>query len=319
MKIVLEEVERTIGLAFCFRNSEKEIPRALKPWLPHVDYVIAVDGLFKLPYSPKMIDNALQNEALRTIYSTDNSKQILKDICGDKLWYDIIYGTQIQKRQLAFDIAGKLGVDVLIVMDSDEYIHPDYMDFESFYRKIGLVTEYNGTDEDIFWMNAWIPDNKKWSRQFNNVPENIWRRYTRIHYKPSNQKYILNHFTFTHKDTTEEDLVKHYLLRGDGSSQIDNPWAIENPFINYPHLSVDGVRFTTDRDLRTDTANEYGNGWTWQWLEEEKYRTYLVEMKVLNHQDKVTDYKPGTYYFNEHRVLTPYDEELQSKFNSLNL
>jgi len=309
MKIVLQEVERTIAIAFCFRNSEHEIPRALKPWIPHVDHVIAVDGLFKLPYSPKMIENAAKDKAARTIYSTDKSKEVLEYICGDKLFYDTIYATQTEKRQRAFDIAGKLGVDILIIWDSDDYIHPDYQDFDKFYRKLALVTEYN-TDEDLFWMNAWIPDKLKWSRQHNNVPENTWRRYTRIHYKPKNQKYVFNHFSFTDRDTRPEDITKYYLINGTD---------IENPYLKYPHIMIDGVRLTTDRDFRTESQNEYGDSWAFQWMEEEKYRQYLLEMKVNGHADRVKDFKLGTYYYNQHRVLTPYTKEQQELFDSLEL
>jgi hypothetical protein len=312
MKIVTEEIDLDIALAFCFRNSEPEIPRALKPWVDKVDHFIAVDGLFKLPYSPKMIENALTDETLRTVYSTDNSKQLLKDLCGDKLWYETIYATQNEKRQLAMDVAGKMGADVLIVWDTDEYIHPDYADFDKFFRNIAKVVNNNHGQEDLYWMTAWIPDEEKWPRQYNKVADNTWKRYTRIHHIPKNHKYVLNHYTFTHKNVKEEDIIRFALEHGT---------EVENPYLNYPHITVDGVRIAMDRDLRNPVKNEYGNGWTWQLLHEEKYRIWLQEMKVMGHTKVVErdTRKLGTYYFNEHGQMTPYDEELQDKFNKLGL
>lgn len=309
MKIVTQEIDLTVAIAFCFRNSEPEIPRALKPWVPIVDHIIAIDGLFKLPYSPRMIDAATNDEALRTPYSTDNSKQVLKELCGDKLWYETVHVTQNEKRQLAMDVAGKLGCDILIVWDTDEYIHPDYQDFDKFFRRIARVT-YNNTDEDLYWMNAWIPDSTKWAKQYNNVPDNAWKRYTRIHFIPGDHRYVFNHYTFTNKTAKEDDIIRFYLEHGT---------EVENPYLNYPHITIDGVRIAMDRDLRNSVKNEYGMGWTWQLLYEEKYRTYLKEMKILGHEDMAKEFKLGTYYFNEMAVLTPYNEELQSKFNSLGL
>ena len=310
MKIVTQELDLTVAIAYCFRNSEPEIIRSLKPWVPIVDHIIAIDGLFKQPYSPRMIDNALNNEVLRTVVSTDKSKETLEYLCGDKLWYEAVYASQNDKRQLAMDVAGKLGVDVLIVWDSDEYIHPDYRDFDKFFKSIARVVMNNAGLEDMYWMNAWIPDADKWPKQYNNVPDNTWRRYTRIHHLPQNHRYIFNHYTFTGKDTKDDDIIRFYLTNGT---------EVENPYLKYPHLTCDGVRIGMDRDLRDSVKNDYGMGWTWQLLHEEKYRTYLKEMKILGHEDMAKDFKLGTYYFNEMAVLTPYDEELQNKFNSLGL
>ena len=308
MKIVLQEVKRETALAFCFyNNSREELERSLKPWIPHIDHVIAINGRFKLPYSPEML--LAQQKNPQTVYGNPDAQKILLEICGDKLWFETIYGTQTEKRQRAFDVAGKLGVDVLIVWDSDDYIHPDYTDFETFYRKIAVVTEYN-TDEMIYWMNAWIPDEQRWSKQHNHVPSNAWRRYMRIHFKPAKQKYVLNHFTFTNKDTREEDIIKYYLTNGP---------EIENPLMLYPHITIDGVRLTTDRDFRTESQNDYGNSWTWQWLQEEKYRQYIAEFKVMGLGSRATEHKMGTYYYDKHGVLVPYTADQQELHNSLEL
>ena len=56
MKMPVFETEKKICLGVsCNNNSEAELTRALDPWVDHVDYIIAVEGRYRVPYSPAMM------------------------------------------------------------------------------------------------------------------------------------------------------------------------------------------------------------------------------------------------------------------------
>lgn len=260
MHILLTKPKIAIG--YSYLNGEKEHPRALAPWLPHVDYVIAEDGRYKTPLPPKLRRKYTSN------YSTDHSYRVLKKMCKDKLVYEKLYDTQMNKRQRYLDIAGELGCDFLITIDTDDYLHPDYQDWNKFHNQLESIHKY--WDEKIYYMWFWIPDESLWSKQNNEIPSNAWRQYSRIHKNPGTMKYCQTHWTWADKETTEEQ-INHWKWSNPSRDEFkDNPYFIQT------NTTLDGIRFTTDRTLRTKSDLEFGDGWTFQQVHWESFYYKLV-------------------------------------------
>lgn len=284
MKEKNKNIKKKVGLLFSYLNAEKEIPRALDNWYPHIDHIIAIDGRYQTPQSPEMKAKNYPD------YSTDCSEHILKTRYPDKITHERFKGTQMEKRQRCLDIAGELGCDYAIVWDSDEYIHPDYNDWNKFFKQLEL-TEY--WDDQIFKMRCWIPDATTWPKQYNAVPDNYWMRYVRIHKDPGNQRYVLNHYTFTTKDITNDEINEW---------DFKNPTQpglapLENPYCLQANIVLDGIRIATDRRLRTPDQLTYGDGWAWQVLHEENWRHTVIP--AAKHAGFRIPYENDEYYFNE--------------------
>ena len=248
-----------VGLLFSYYNAEKETPRALDPWYPHVDHIIAIDGRYKTPITPEMRSKGL------TDYSTDNSEHLLKTRYHDKITHERFFGTQIEKRQKCFDISADLGCDIVIVWDSDDIIHPDYQDWERFWKQIAYIHEYN-KDEYVFKMYAWIPSREEWTPQHNEVLPNTWVKYDRIHKGVKDLRYAQTHYTWALKTVTDEQINKWRWHK----DHINKP-ELENPYLRQGTALVDGIRISTNRALRTKAQLTFGDGWTWQNMHWEAY------------------------------------------------
>lgn len=278
--------EDKIAIGYSCYQSVKEIDRSLRPWLPHVDYIVAIDGRYKTPESPEMKLMTLPD------YSTDGTEEELKRVCGgnDKLVYERFFGSQMEKRQRYLDIAGELGCEYLIVFDSDDFLHPDHQDWNKFYQQLELTKHWN---DQIFKMLCWIPDTKLWARQHNAVPSEYWMKYSRVHRNPGNQRYVLNHYSFTTKDITDDQINEW-----DCNHTAEPGFApLENPLLLDSNIVLDGVRFTTDRKFRTADQLTFGDGWAWQNLNEENWRHVIIP--TVKRQGVRIPYENEEYYFNE--------------------
>lgn len=251
------------AIGYSYLNGEKEHPRALDPWYPHVDHIIALDGRYKTPLPPNL------RAKYKDSYSTDNSEHLLKTRYGDKVVYEKLHDTQMKKRQRYLDIAGELKVDYLIVWDTDDYVHPDYqMEWGFFERQLERELKY--PENRLYYMWAWIPDETLWPKQHNEIESNIWRQYTRIHKNPGTMRYSLTHWTFADKTAKDIDANLWRWKNRDKSQFEDNPYMI-HPSTN----TIDGIRIATDRTLRAASELEFGNSWTFQQIHYEGFKYNL--------------------------------------------
>lgn len=269
------------AIGYSYFNGEKEHTRALDPWYPQVDYIIALDGRYRTPLPPWVRAKQTSN------YSTDGSEHVLKTCYGDKLIHEKIYDTQIHKRQRYMDIAGELGCDYLIVWDSDDIIHPEYQDFDYFNKRLERELKPEHKHDRNYLMWAWIPDEATWSKQNNEVPSNIWNPYTRIHKNPGTMRYCQSHWTFCDKNVTDHEInlwkwKKENLMKRDWTQ---NPYYIKSP------NTIDGVRITTDRKLRTVSDLEWGESWSFQQIH---YEVFHYELEPLCRHKGITPYTPET-------------------------
>jgi hypothetical protein len=281
----------TKAIAFSYIDAEKEIPRALDPWYPHVDKIIAIDGLYKTPLSPAMKRKNLPH------YSQDNSDHILKTRYPDKIISEKLYGTQMEKRQKCFDIAAEEDIDIVIVWDSDEYIHPEYQDWNMFHKQIAHCLQHH-PNEIILRMYCYIPDEQTWGRQHNdyNGRENFWRTYDRIHIAPGTQRYALSHYTWAPADTPDEKIQKWLF-------DLSNKWSVfpECPYFLWPKgIICDGIRIGMDRKLRTAAQLEHGNDWAWQEIHDEVFRYIMQPFWHSKGQKLIGDL--GEYYYDDQGI-----------------
>jgi glycosyltransferase involved in cell wall biosynthesis len=295
-------MRKAIGYS-CYQ-SEKEIERSLKPWLPHVDYVVAINGRYWTPETPEMKKMNLPN------YSTDNTEEELKRVCGDKLIHEKLFAEQMVKRQRYLDIAGELKCDFLITWDSDDYIHPDYQNWNKFDGQLEAVLKHF-TDDDIFFMWAWIPDEKLWPRQHNaGIKPNSWKRYVRIHKHPGNMKYVKNHFTWCKKDVTDKQINEWNWNADNWYFDDDQKKTVpvsDNPFILSAAINIDGVRFTTDRAYRSPDQLRFGDGWAFQNMH---YETYVYDMlPAVKHKGLKVGLEGYEYFFREDGKRWTYNKD----------
>jgi len=298
--MIKPEIKTAVILSYY--NAEKEIPRWGDDWYDHVDHIIAIDGRYKTPMSPKMRAMNLPN------YSSDYSEHVLKTKYGKKLTHDKVYGTQLEKRQRGLDIAGELGVQMAIVSDSDEYIYPS-PDWDLFAKQLEAVY-YAFPDQRLFQMLAWIPDTGAWSPQYNEVKPNSWVPYTKVHRDPGTMKYVLTHYTWADKSTTLQQIQKHMFediasINGDIRDPNFNKYLLKSTML------LDGIKITTDRTKRTPAMLDLGNSWTWQNMHWEQW-TYVIEAHWHYWGNKTQfDYMKEKfpdldYYFDERAILIPY-------------
>jgi len=236
-----------LGIGYSFFDSAKEIPRALDPIYKHVWKIYGINGrysLFKADHD----------------YSNDGSKElvlsypnaVVEDFCGH----------QHEKRQRYLDLAGEDGCEFLMVLDSDEYLHPDYQNWDMFYRNLERMSR-KYYDMDCFTMRVFL--SKAWEKAHNKVMRGRFRKYVRIHRNPGMQRYALGtHYFFARKTDTEAELIRD-----------------EKPFLqptieHYDKYLIDGIRLQTDSTMRNQNFLDARDGWAYDTIEdEEKYRYFL--------------------------------------------
>jgi len=303
-----------IALGFSYHNNTKEeIQRALDQWYDKVDYIIAIDGRYKYPYSPEMLKRP---DLIPSKFSPVEISDFMDRRYGDKMQFYSMYKSQMEKRQKYLDVAGNyLDCNVVIVADTDEIIHPnpEYNDWERFYKQLYHISQFNGTDTPgVLSMHMYFPDSTKYPKQFNNVPDNSWKDYTRVHINPGLQRYALSHYTFSPKKYTDRDIVNFEM-------DIKNT-RMMNPYMLYPQGFM-CIRLYTDRLERTAPDKEFGNMWAWQMMHDELYRQKLIEAEICGyhklHKEIYRD--EGTYWFNDKGKLVPYTDEEQQLYNSLEI
>jgi hypothetical protein len=314
VKTPLYEKDIKLALGFsCNNNTEQELVRSLDPWVDRVDVIIAIEGRYRIPYSPTMLKSYISPK-----YG-ENTLEILQGHYGeDKIHFLKFYGEQVHKRQRYLDHADTIGCDAVIVFDTDEILMDSAMkgitaEWNRFYKKIGLAVEFSEGEANMLDMWSWIPDEQTWPRHFNNAITNTWKTWHRIYINPGKQKYILNHYTTADKNVTELEVL--------GFATQEENKAKRNPYLIYPMGTAEGVRFTTDRKLRTKDANNYDSTWSWQLIHEEIYRAYLWELKA-NKMDEVYEKQyrePYTYWFDSNGRPVMYTNEEQERFQELEL
>ena len=150
-----------IGIGFCYYQDVESIKRGIPTFVNDVDYIFAIDGKFSLRNGPE--------------YSTDGSTEFLQQF--KNVIIEKFIGMEHDKRQRYIDLAVKHKVDVLIIIDSDEYV--SNADWKLFRENLEKILD---SDQNIHGVNFFTD---------NNITQ-----YPRIWIRPHQIKYWNAHCLF---------------------------------------------------------------------------------------------------------------------------
>ena len=132
------DIRVLIGVGFCYYQDIESIKRGIPTFIDNVDYVFAIDGRFSLRDGPD--------------YSNDGSTEFLeqyKNVIIEKF-----VGMEHDKRQRYVELAKKYKIDVLIIIDSDEYV--DSADWTLFRENISKILQ---SEDNIHGVNFFTDGN----------------------------------------------------------------------------------------------------------------------------------------------------------------
>ena len=127
-----------IGIGYCYYNDVLSIKRGIPTFANEVDYIFAIDGKFIFRDGPE--------------YSDDGSSEYLtqfKNIIIEKF-----VGMEHDKRQRYIELAKQYKVDVLIIIDSDEYVAE--ADWSKFKENLSKILD---SSENIHGVNFFTDNN----------------------------------------------------------------------------------------------------------------------------------------------------------------
>lgn len=221
-----------IGIGLCIYEDFDSLRRMLQSLEPYpIDLIIAVDGKYK-----EWPDPAAPN--------LSNAKQLLDVFRSFRIpfrYVGVAGLTQIEKRNLYFDYCNTEDIDILIVMDSDEYIIADKTNWSMFIQDVEQKIKTNPSRQQSYGIAA----------QGFNIQGNSTKRGGSISYpfklfcnKPEELEYWNNHYTIRNKHTK--------LLQSYNSNMI-----CRNIMIGHDHALRDSEYLKqSDAYQKMQTANE---------------------------------------------------------------
>ena len=127
-----------IAIGYCYYNDLKSIQRGLPTLVNEVDLIFAVDGKFSLRDGPD--------------YSTDGSTEFLESF--PNVIIEKFVGMEHDKRQRYVELAVKYDIDVLIIIDSDEYVSE--ADWKTFKQNLEKILD---SEDNIHGVNFFTDNN----------------------------------------------------------------------------------------------------------------------------------------------------------------
>lgn len=174
-----------IGIGLSFYEDFDSLRRMLMSCQSYpVDFIIAVDG--KYEGYPAKTD--LSSKECRDLLKTFQTKTILLDAPNR---------SQNVKRQVYFDLAERWNLDVIIVMDTDEYFLHEKTNWPLFMEDL----EQKIKDNDHTWRHAYcIPVYLK-DKGTQQMEQGYYENLPRIFYRPWELRYVDDHYTIRNKTT----------------------------------------------------------------------------------------------------------------------
>lgn len=243
-----------VGVGFCYYNNKPEIPRALDPIASHVYRVYCIGGRFE-GYNGD------------SDYPTDGSTELIKERYPNAKVIEYS-GYQPDSRQKYFDMAGEDGCDYLVGLDTDEFIHPQFQDWDFFYKHLEIALDY---PEQRYFMKLFYDEN--YQKAGNIVDLGKFGLSARIYKNPGEIKHAFG---------------SHYLLMKKGFSEIDIMKG-KTDLIQASNTTIDGIRLVTDSKLRSiDTLSRRDLWAAWGFKEEQR----LLRDFFVKNQKLVDEYQP---------------------------
>src|ERR1043165_162279 len=135
-------------------------------------------------------------------FSNDGS---LEWLSGQPKTHVIKYsGYQVDKRMQYLKAAEELGCDVIIVIDSDEYIHPDYNDWQEFRKwLVKYIRSYDSQSLGLIF-NLMLWSDKDYVRAYNAMGVDQFHNNARIWHRPEKLEYYNGvHYWFHRRNTSD--------------------------------------------------------------------------------------------------------------------
>lgn len=149
-----------------------------------IDFIIAVDGKYE-GYPTK---NDLSSKECKDLLKTFQTKTIL---------YEAPNRSQNAKRQVYFDLAQKWNLDVIIVMDTDEYFLHEKTNWPLFIEDL----EQKIKDNAHTWRHAYCLPVYLKDKGTQQMEQGYYENLPRIFYRPWELRYVDDHYTIRNKET----------------------------------------------------------------------------------------------------------------------
>jgi hypothetical protein len=190
---------------------------------PHVYKVVYCDGKYDL-FSLKSNNDSF--------FSTDGSLELCKQYPNVEVM--TYAGYQVDKRQRIADKAVDLGARIFIIIDTDEWIHPDFQDWDLFYDKLEEAIERYGRFHRVWNLMIYVEDDYELAS--NAVHRDSWSIGSgRIWYRPEELEYYAGvHYFVRSKATSDphERLMSTDKTIGEGVRLITSSRHRSNEFKN---------------------------------------------------------------------------------------
>lgn len=177
-----------IGIGLSFYQDYSSLERMFNSLRPYpIDLIIAVDGKYREWPDP-------------TAPGLSNCKKFLNIFRPGILpfrYFGVEGLTQIEKRNLYFDYCNKENIDLLLVMDSDEFIVHDKTDWHLFIKDVEQKIKNTPSQKQSYGITA-----QGFDIQGNSTKMDGSISYPlKLFYKPSTLEYYGNHYTIRNKHT----------------------------------------------------------------------------------------------------------------------
>ena len=177
-----EKMTLRIGIGLSFYNDFDSLQRMLHSLQSYpINDIIAVDGRYKGHAGRNPLSDKVVTDLFKTI-QTPNCIHLLPDV------------SQIEKRQLYFEHSKDRELDVIIVMDSDEFIVHHKTNWSLFIEEL---EHHINENKDTFIQAYTIPliiNQKRYTPDYT-------INSARVFYKPWQLQYVENHHTIRNKRT----------------------------------------------------------------------------------------------------------------------
>lgn len=163
---------------------------SLKPY--PIDYIIAVDGKFKdFDKDKGKAVSDIEVIKLLTIAEANNKHTRVKHITATNR-------TETEKRQLYFDECAYLDIDILIIIDSDEYIIGPATNWDLFTQDLYYKINSNNTYRQGYCIPTLMGDTIY--GKHSDIDGSVWN-LPRLFYKPADLQYVDDHCTIRNRKT----------------------------------------------------------------------------------------------------------------------
>lgn len=192
-----------IGIGLSFYNDFDSLRRMLMSCQQYpIDLIIAIDGRYDIHPSKNM----LSERQVRDLFKAYQTPYKIVDAPNLN---------QNAKRQIYFDKAAEYGLDVIIVMDSDEYfIHKETVWSEFLASLHQKIRQNEQTYVQCYCIPVLLID-----KGIQKMPEGYTENLPRVFYKPHTLQYVDDHYSIRNKKTgilmtTQSNQVLRCIMMG---------------------------------------------------------------------------------------------------------